>query len=169
LARLNLTAVVSLSPATVEHTAPGLPRSILFLCGQNAIRSPMAELLARRVLHASIFVASAGVRAGERDPFVDAVLAEAGLSLGDRHPRSLDQLEDDYFDLIVTLAPEAHHRALEMTRSMAIDVEYWPTADPTTAVGTREQILSAYRDVRERLARRITERFALAASPPPRE
>jgi protein-tyrosine-phosphatase len=146
-----------------------LPRSILFLCGQNAIRSPMAELLARRVLPASTFVASAGVRTGERDPFVDAVLAEAGLSLGNRHPRSLDELEDDYFDLIVTLAPEAHHRALEMTRSMAIDVEYWPTADPTTATGTREQILSAYRDVRERLARRIAARFAPAAVSPPRE
>ena len=153
----------------MEHAAPGLPRSILFLCGQNAIRSPMAELLARRVLPASTFVASAGVRAGERDPFVDAVLTEAGLSLGDRHPRSLDQLEDDYFDLIVTLAPEAHHRALEMTRSMAVDVEYWPTADPTTATGTREQILSAYRDVRERLARRIAARFAPAAVSPPRE
>jgi len=153
----------------MEHAASGLPRSILFLCGQNAIRSPMAELLARRVLPVSTFVASAGVRAGERDPFVDAVLAEAGLSLGDRHPRSLDQLEDDYFDLIVTLAPEAHHRALEMTRSMAVDVEYWPTADPTTATGTREQILSAYRDVRERLARRIAARFAPAAVSPPRE
>jgi protein-tyrosine-phosphatase len=126
----------------------------------------MAELLAKRVLPASIFVASAGVRAGERDPFVDAVLAESGLSLGNRHPRSLDQLEDDYFDLIVTLAPEAHHRALEMTRSMAVEVEYWPTADPTTVVGTREQILAAYRDVRDRLAKRIADRFAAVA---PRE
>ena len=123
----------------------------------------MAELLAKRVLPASTFVASAGVRAGERDPFVDAVLAEADLSLGNRHPRSLDELEDDYFDLIVTLAPEAHHRALEITRSMAIEVEYWPTADPTMVVGTREQILAAYRDVRDRLARRIAERFAAAA------
>jgi protein-tyrosine-phosphatase len=140
-----------------------MPRSILFLCGQNAIRSPMAELLARRVLPQSTFVASAGVRAGERDPFVDAVLKEADLSLGTRQPRSLDELEDDYFDLIVTLAPEAHHRALEMTRSMAVDVEYWPTADPTTASGTREHILAAYRDVRDRLARRIGERFGAKA------
>jgi protein-tyrosine-phosphatase len=129
----------------------------------------MAEILARKVLPRSTFVASAGVRAGERDPFVDAALAEAGLTLGNRHPRSLDELEDDYFDLIVTLAPEAHHRALEMTRSMAIDVEYWPTADPTTATGTREQILAAYRDVRERLARRIEERFVPAAIPRQRE
>ncbi len=115
----------------------------------------MAEALARKVLPPATFVASAGVRLGERDPFVDAVLAEDGLSLDDRLPRTLDDLEDGYFDLIVTLAPEAHHAALELTRSMAVEVEYWPTADPTTAGGTREQIMAAYRDVRERLKARI--------------
>ena len=125
----------------------------------NAVRSPMAELLARRMLPADTFIASAGVRGGERDPFVDAVLAEEGLSLGDRHPRTMEDLEDDYFDLIITLAPEAHHAALELTRSLAVDVEYWPTPDPTDIAGTREQIMAAYRDVRERLKARIRHRF----------
>ncbi|RUX04980.1 MULTISPECIES: low molecular weight phosphatase family protein [unclassified Mesorhizobium] len=142
--------------------APGaLPRSVLFLCGMNAVRSPMAEQLARRMLPPTIFVASAGVRAGERDPFVDAVLAEDGLTLGERHPRTLEDLEDDYFDLIVTLAPEAHHAALELTRSLAVEVEYWPTPDPTDAGGTREHIMASYRDVRERLKLRIGRRFLL--------
>lgn len=127
----------------------------------NAVRSPMAEQLARRMLPATVFVASAGVRAGERDPFVDAVLAEEGLTLGERHPTTMDDLEDDYFDLIVTLAPEAHHTALELTRSLAVEVEYWPTPDPTGASGTREQIMAAYRDVRERLKARIGRRFLL--------
>jgi protein-tyrosine-phosphatase len=136
-----------------------LPRSILFLCGMNAVRSPMAEVLARRMLPAATFVASAGVRGGERDPFVDAVLDEDGLSLGERQPRTMDDLEDDYFDLIVTLAPEAHHTALELTRSLAVEVEYWPMPDPTDAAGTREQIMAAYRDVRERLKARIGRRF----------
>jgi protein-tyrosine-phosphatase len=125
----------------------------------NAVRSPMAEMLARQVLPATTFVASAGVRGGERDPFVDAVLAEDGLSLGDRHPRTLDDLEDDYFDLIVTLSPEAHHTALELTRSLAVDVEYWPMPDPTGVSGTREQIMAAYREVRERLKARLSSRF----------
>jgi protein-tyrosine-phosphatase len=129
------------------------------MCGMNAVRSPMAEILARKMLPPAIFVASAGVHAGERDPFVDAVLAEEGLSLGERHPKTLDDLEDDYFDLIITLAPEAHHAALELTRSLAVEVEYWPTPDPTTATGTREQIMAAYRDVRERLKARISQRF----------
>lgn len=143
--------------------APGaapLPRSILFLCGMNAIRSPMAEVLAKRTLPPATFVASAGVRAGARDPFVDAVLAEKGLSLGNRQPQRLDEMEDAYFDLIVTLAPEAHHAALELTRSMAVDVEYWPTADPSGAAGSRDRILDAYRDVRDRIERRIVARFA---------
>lgn len=125
----------------------------------------MAEQLARQMLPATIFVASAGVRAGERDPFVDAVLAEEGLTLGERHPRTLDDLEDDYFDLIVTLAPEAHHAALELTRSLAVEVEYWPTQDPTGASGTREQIMASYRDVRERLKARISRRFVALDRP----
>ncbi len=105
------------------------------------------------------FVASAGVRAGERDPFVDKVLAEEGLSLGDRLPRTIDDLEDDYFDLIVTLSPQAHHVALDLTRSLAVEVEYWPTPDPTTVAGSRDQIMAAYRDVRDRLKARIARRF----------
>ena len=145
--------------------ASPLPKSILFLCGMNAIRSPMAEAIARQALPKSVFVASAGVRSGARDPFVDAVLAEKGLALGDRQPQRLDDMEDAYFDLIVTLAPEAHHAALELTRSMAVEVEYWPTADPSGATGSREHIMDAYRDVYERIAARIAARFGPCGTP----
>ncbi|MGF7008091.1 low molecular weight phosphatase family protein [Aminobacter sp. BE322] len=137
------------------------PRSVLFMCRMNSVRSPMAEAIARHGLSPSIFVASAGVRAGERDPFVDAVLAEQDMRLAGHQPRTIGDLEDDYFDLIVTLAPEAHHAALEFTRSMAVDVEYWPTPDPTVVTGSRDQIMSAYRDVRERLKAKMAERFVV--------
>src|SRR5262245_37656340 len=135
------------------------PRSLLFLCGMNSVRSPVAEMLARQILPAATYVASAGVRTGERDPFVDSVLTELGLSLNDRQPRTIDDLGDAYFELVITLAPEAHHAALEFTRSTAVEVEYWPTADQTTAVGTRDQIMAAYRDMRDRLKARILARF----------
>jgi protein-tyrosine-phosphatase len=137
----------------------GPPRSVLFMCGMNAIRSPMAEVLAKALLPSGTYIASAGVKTGERDPFVDVVLDELGLTAGRHQPHTLEQLEDDYFDLIVTLAPEAHHAALELTRSMAVDVEYWPTADPTAATGTRNQIVSAYRDVRDHLENLIRHRL----------
>lgn len=125
----------------------------------NAIRSPMAEALARTILPADTFIASAGVRAGDPDPFVEAVLQEVGLTLGERHPHQWDDLEDAYFDLIITLAPEAHHAALELTRTTSVDVEYWPTADPSGVTGPRDRVLDAYRDVRDRLESRIISRF----------
>ena len=141
----------------------GLPGSVLFLCGMNSVRSPMAEQMARQILPRSVFVASAGVRAGERDPFVDAVLAEKEMSLGDRQPQMLDELEDAYFDLIITLSPEAHHKALDLTRTHAVEVEYWPTQDPTLVEGSREQRLDAYREVCDGLSLRIRKRFARGA------
>jgi protein-tyrosine-phosphatase len=147
---------MSETPAAAKTKHPG---SILFVCGMNAIRSPMAEVLARKLLPAGTYVASAGIRAGERDPFVDAVLGEIGLALPRRQPQTLDQLEDDYFDLIVTLAPEAHHKALDMHRSNASEVVYWPMEDPSVVSGTREQILAAYRHVREHLTATIRSRF----------
>lgn len=133
--------------------------SILFVCGRNAVRSPIARALAEHLYPGRFYTASAGVNPGERDPFVDAVLAEMGLSLGNHRPKSFDDLDDLNFDLAVTLSPEAHHRTLELTRTHAIDVEYWPTLDPTLATGSRDQILSAYREVRDRLAARIRERL----------
>lgn len=135
------------------------PRSVLFLCGMNVIRSPMAEQMARDILPADIYIASAGVRSGERDPFVDVVMEEAGFSLGDHQPRSLDDLDDTSFDLVITLTPEAHHQAMELTRHLSMLVEYWPTNDPTAVTGSREQRLDAYREVRNSLKKRLEERF----------
>lgn len=146
-----------------SHAFERVPGAILFMCGMNAIRSPMAEALARSMLPRGVYVASAGVRKGEPDPFVDAVLTEIGLASPKRQPQTLEELEDDYFDVIVTLAPEAHHRALELTRSSAIEVIYWPTPDPTAATGSRDQILDAYREVRDHLSRLIATRLAAGA------
>lgn len=113
-----------------------------------------------RDLHGqTVYVASVGVKHGDRDPFVTAVMAERGLELSGHNPRAFDELEDDYFDLIVTLSPEAHHHALEMTRTMACEVEFWPTLDPTAVDGSREVRLDAYRTVRDSLERRIKDRF----------
>ena len=141
------------------NTAGGLS-SVLFMCSMNAIRSPMAEEIAKRVLPKSVYVQSAGARKGRPDPFLEIILEEAGMAGAEHDPRSLDELEDDFFDLVITLSPEAHHRALELTRSGRVHVEYWPTVDPSTITGSREQILSVYRDVFESLRKRILARFS---------
>jgi len=142
----------------------GRPQSVLFMCGQNVIRSPIAEALARHYFGRSLYVASAGVRPGENDPFAEAALDEVGLTLGKHRPHTLDDLEDLNFDLIITLAPEAHHAALELTRRLPVEVEYWPTMDPTLAAGgSREQTMDAYRAMRDSLIDRIRDRFRYAA------
>jgi protein-tyrosine-phosphatase len=125
----------------------------------------MGAAILRHLAGNRLYVESAGVRAGETNPFAIAVMEELGIDLSQHKPVSLADLHDTSFDLIVTLAPEAHHQALELTRSQAIDVEYWPTPDPTAASGNREQILSAYRAVRDGLFQKIKQRFHLAGAP----
>jgi len=131
------------------------PQSVLFACSMNAVRSPMAEGIAKYLFGREIYFASAGVRQGELDGFAVAAMDEIGIDLSRHKPRSFEDLEDSSFDLIISLSPEAHHRALEFTRTMAVDVIYWPTLDPTAVQGTRETMLAAYRGVREGLDTRI--------------
>jgi protein-tyrosine-phosphatase len=138
-----------------------LPGAVLFACSKNAVRSPMAEALLKHLAGKRVYVVSAGVRAGEPDPFAEAVMDELGIDISRHKPQSLGALADASFDLIVSLSPEAHHQALQLAEGYAIDVEYWPTADPTLTQGSRETILDAYRSVRDGLIRRIKQRFPL--------
>jgi protein-tyrosine-phosphatase len=142
------------------------PQAVLFACGLNAIRSPMAAALFKHFYGGKAYVGSAGVRKGELDPFAVAAMEELGLDISKHRPMTFEELEDWEglnFDLIVTLSPEAHHKALELTRTLAADVEYWATPDPSDTGGNREQQLEGYRAVRDMLMKRIRERFSRAA------
>jgi protein-tyrosine-phosphatase len=144
-----------------------LPGAVLFACTMNSVRSPMAAAILRHLAGRRVYVESAGVRAGGPDAFAQAVMDEIGIDITKHTPRTLRELHDTSFDLIVSLSPEAHHQALELTRTMAVDVEYWPTFDATLMVGqgSREQTLQAYRTVRDQLFKRIKQRFALEGGP----
>ena len=144
------------------------PQAVLFACGLNSVRSPMAESLLQRMFPKALYVKSAGVRRGELDAFAVAVMAELGQDISGHKPMTFEELEDWEglnFDLIITLSPEAHHKALELTRAHAVDVEYWPTQDPTDTEGNREQKLRAYREVCDTLSMRIRRRFARGGAP----
>ncbi len=136
-----------------------LPDSVLFACTHNAVRSPMAEALAKRLYGIKAYFDSAGVQAGEVDPFVLAVLDEMGVDLHRHRVKALEDVDPGEFDLIITLSPEAHHAALELTRDVATAVEYWPTPDPSAVEGDREARLRAYRGVRDALVLRMRARF----------
>ena len=136
------------------------PTNILFACTMNTVRSPMAAALMRHLAGESLYVESAGVRAGALDPLAVEAMEEIGLKIGHHLPRRFEDLEDGSFDLVITLSPEAQHKAVELTRTAATQVEYWPTIDPTAVEGSREQRLAAYRAVRDQLAERLKQRFS---------
>jgi len=125
----------------------------------------MAEAIARHYFGRNVYFASAGIKSAEQDGFAIAVMDEVGIYMRAHKPHTFGELADSNFDLIITLSPEAHHKALEFARHNAVEVLYWPTPDATAAHGSRDAILDAYRDVRERLTLRIKELFERAPLP----
>jgi protein-tyrosine-phosphatase len=136
-----------------------MPSAVLFACTFNAVRSPMAEGALRHRFGKRVYVESVGVREGVLDPFAVQVMDEIGIDIAGHHPRTFDDLEDESFDLIISLSPEAQHRAVELTRMMACQVVFWNTFDPTIVEGNREARLAAYRQVRDQLVERIGRHF----------
>ena len=150
----------------IDESGARLPDAVLFACNLNRVRSPMAEALLKRHVGDRVFVDSCGLRPphtseGEAqiDPLAVEVMAELACDLSGHRAKTFDDLDDNSYDLVISLTPEAQHRAVEMTRGRAATIEYWPILDPTLSEGARETRLDAYRHVRDALAARIAERF----------
>ena len=142
-----------------------IPSSVLFACNMNAIRSPIAAALLRHLAGSGHYIRSAGVRPGDVDPFTVEVMNEIGIDITEHEPVAVSDLFDSYFDLIITLTPEAHHQALELTHFMSVEVRYWPLIDPALVEGNREQILDSYRKCRDNLLKTLTNYFEIKGSP----
>jgi protein-tyrosine-phosphatase len=133
--------------------------SVLFVCSMNMVRSPMAATIARGYYKHRLFVRSAGVERGTEDPMVRRVLEELNLDAPFSEPKDLSALADSYFDLVIVLSAEAQHFIDRWSADKSLNVEYWPTNDPTLATGNQSQKLDAYRAVRDDLRRKIIERL----------
>ena len=142
-----------------------LPKSVLFACSLNSVRSPMAAAILNHLAGHRASAVSAGARRGKTDAFAAAAMDEIGIDISEHQPTAMSDMEETSFDLIITLSPEAHHQALELARSLPAEVEYWPVADPTAVSGSREQIMNAYRACRDQLMEQIKRRFGLGGAP----
>ena len=142
-----------------------MPSSVLFCCDHNAVRSPMAEGLMKKLYGQVCYVQSAGVRNDlEVDGFAVAVCKEIGVELSRHRSRSFEEMKewgDDLtgFDLIVALSPASQRQALEMTRTAHLSVEYWPVLDPTGLGESRDAKLQAYRLTRDQIRDSMVARF----------
>lgn len=140
--------------------------SILVLCTHNSVRSPMAEAMLRRVLPGAQVV-SAGVEPREIEPFVVTVMGEDGLDLSGHREQSFESLDPQAFDLVVTLSKTAHEAARDLFSGTSVPVEHWSVPEPPLPLlgGSREQILTEYRALRDAVARHIRARFGDVSIP----
>lgn len=142
-----------------------LPQSILFCCDHNAVRSPMAEGITKKIYGFDTYVQSVGVMNDlEIDGFAIAVCQEIQVEMSRHRSRSFDELEENGealsgFDLVVALSPASQRRALDLTRFYHLTVEYWPIMDPTGLGETREQKLNAYRQTRDQLVDQVQRKW----------
>ncbi len=150
-----------MSGALAQPPQVAPPGAVLFACNLNRVRSPMAAGLMRLVHGDRFFVDSCGLKpeGDEIDPFVVTVMDEVGVNLRSHRLKSFDDLQDGSFDLVVSLTPQAQHRAVEMSRCRATVIEYWPIIDPTFTEGGRDMRVAAYRAARDELKARIIARF----------
>ena len=90
--------------------------AVLFACNLNAVRSAMAELMVKATFPGKIFVDSCGVTPGDPDGFAIAVMAEIGLDMTAHQPKSFDDLDSGFYDVIISFSPEAHAAAEQLTQ-----------------------------------------------------
>jgi len=147
------------------------PQSVLFCCDHNAVRSPMAEGLMKKLYGQKAYVQSAGVKNDmEIDGFSITVCQELGIELSRHRSRSFEEMKEwgddlSQFDLIIALSPASQRMALELTRFHHLDIEYWPILDPTGLGDAREAKLAAYRQARDQIRGRMLERFGPPIEP----
>ena len=140
-------------------TNSSMPKSVLFVCNMNQIRSPMAEFLTKDIFGDKIYAQSAGIYAGDEDGFMQSIMEERNIDATSHEPETLEQLEDSFVDLVVTLTTQAHEGTVDFFKNQPVEIEYWETENPSITLGNREAVLAAYRKTRQQLEKRIRERF----------
>ena len=136
-----------------------LPSSVLFACTMNSVRSVMAEGILKKLCGDKIYIDSVGKQAGDKNGYMIEVMLEIGIDLSNHRSKTFVSLDDTSFDMIISLSPEAHHAAVELTRWMSCELIYWPTYDPDAIRGRRETRLEGFRRIRDDLIDKIETKF----------
>lgn len=158
-ARRLFTLICAVQPyaSRIDEATSELP-TVLFVCSMNSVRSPMAAALARQAFPGRIIARSVGVNGGKADQFVHEVMEEIGIDMSVHTPHILDELVANRFDLVITLSDDAPE-AVARKGLEAGEVEQWTVADPSLVEGSRDVVLSAYRELRDSLRRRVRNRL----------
>ncbi len=133
--------------------------SVLFVCYLNSIRSPMAEGLLKKLAGDTIFVQSCGTSKGETDPLMVAVMKERDIDMAYHQPKSLADIPDRSFDVVIAFTDDAGEAAKAAFQGQDTLIEVWPTPDPTSGSLDVRAMMNNYRSICTMLERRLKERF----------
>ena len=136
-------------------------KGVLFLCVANSARSQMAEGIARSLAPAGTTIWSAGSRPTNVRPEAIAVLKEIGIDISRHHAKAVAEIPAAEVDTVITLCGEEECPVFlgKATRL------HWGLPDPAAVSGSETERLSAFRQVRDELRRRIGDLFAHPSSP----
>jgi arsenate reductase len=134
-----------------------LKKKVLFLCTANSCRSQMAEGIVNHFLGDRIEAFSAGTEASFVNPRAIAVLREIGIDISGHLSKNVDDFADDRFDYSITLCGDARDKCpLFQGSGERVHIGF---ADPAKATGSEEEIMEAFRTVRDEIRRRLLDYF----------
>ncbi len=136
------------------------PGAVLFICYLNSIRSPMAEGLMKKRHGEHTYVQSCGLAAGEIDDLMVAVMNEKGIDMSHHRSRTLGDLGDASFDVVITFTKDAGDAAKAYFEDTDTRIEVWPTPDPTAGTLDVRAMMNNYRAVRDYIDGRLVRRFS---------
>ncbi len=143
----------------VTPNSAGQVGAILFACNINAVRSAMAEAMIKDSFPRKIFADSCGVTPGIQDGFAIAAMQEIGVDMSAHQPKSFDDLDSGFYDVIISFSPEAHAAAEALTMNMDCITLYWPVDNLAGLTGSRDEMLRAYRHVRDDIRSKLSIYF----------
>ena len=130
---------------------------VLFLCTENACRSQMAEGLVNHDLSGQVQAFSAGVRPSQVNPRAVQVMAELGIDIGQQRSKSVDDLAGEQFDLVITVCDQAREQCPIFPGETEVRHVGFP--DPAKATGSEDEIMAAFRQVRDVLREQLVPRL----------
>ena len=131
-------------------------KGVLFLCVANSARSQMAEGIARALAPPEIKVWSAGSRPTSVRPEAIAVLGEIGIDISQHRSKLVDEIPAGEVDTVITLCGE-EECPLFLGKARRL---HWGLADPAAVTGSAKERLTAFRNTRDELRRRLAELLA---------
>ena len=135
------------------------PKSVLFVCTLNSIRSPMAEGLMKQRYSSDIYIQSCGLEAGEFNDLMVAVMKEKGIDMSAHSSRTLESLSDTSFDVAIAFTEDVAGALKAVFDDSDTDIELWPTPDPTADAMDVRAMMNNFRAVRDTIEARIVRKF----------